>query len=104
MVLLTLMSDQPIVHEGGRLGGRQSGRKCGDVDDYLSDHGNSSRMYIRHRHNKSRFGFLPFLRKAGNHTSNFEHRKLNILQSRVRNLRYRVDSFKLYKKSQKQHL
>ena len=33
------MSDQPLVHEGGRLGGRQSGRKCGDVDDYLSDHG-----------------------------------------------------------------
>ena len=42
MVLLTLMSDQPLVHEGGRLGGRQSGRKCGDVDDYLSDHGISN--------------------------------------------------------------
>ena len=39
LVLLTLMSDQPLVHEGGRLEGRQSGRKCGDVDDYLSDHG-----------------------------------------------------------------
>ena len=33
------MSKQPPVCEGGRFGGRQSGRKCGDVDDYLSDHG-----------------------------------------------------------------
>ena len=35
------MSKQPLVYEGGRFGGRQSGRKCGDVDDYLSDHGTS---------------------------------------------------------------
>ena len=40
LVLLTLMSNQPLVHKGGRLRGRQSGRKCGDVDDYLSEHGN----------------------------------------------------------------
>ena len=33
------MSKQPPVCEGGRFGGRQSGRKCGDVDDYLSDYG-----------------------------------------------------------------
>ena len=33
------MSKQPPVREGGRFGGRQSGRKCGDVDDYLSEHG-----------------------------------------------------------------
>ena len=39
LVLSTLMSKQPPVCEGGRFGGRQSGRKCGDVDDYLSDHG-----------------------------------------------------------------
>ena len=36
------MSKQPPVCEGGRFGGRQSGRKCGDVDDYLSDHGISN--------------------------------------------------------------
>ena len=52
LVLLTLMSDQPLVHEGGRLGGRQSGRKCGDVDDYLSDHGNPfSQKIARFRKN-----------------------------------------------------
>ena len=35
------MSKLPPVREGGRFGGRQSGRKCGDVDDYLSDHGSA---------------------------------------------------------------
>ena len=39
LVLLTLMSNQPLVHKGGRLRGRQSGRKCGDVDESMSDHG-----------------------------------------------------------------
>ena len=39
LVLVTLLSNQPLVHKGGRPRGRQSGRKCGDVDDYLSDHG-----------------------------------------------------------------
>ena len=38
-VLLTLVSNQPPVHEGGRFRGRQSGRKCGDVDESMSDHG-----------------------------------------------------------------
>ena len=38
-VLSTLMSKQPPVCEGGCFEGCQSGRKCGDVDDYLSDHG-----------------------------------------------------------------
>ena len=33
------MSKQPPVCEGGRFGGRQSGRKCGDVDESMSDHG-----------------------------------------------------------------
>ena len=42
LVLLSLMSKQPHVHEGGRFGGRQSGRKCGDVDESMSDYG----MYI----------------------------------------------------------
>ena len=37
------MSKQPPDCEGGRFGGRQSGRKCGDVDDYLSDYGTKSK-------------------------------------------------------------
>ena len=39
LVLLTLMSNQPLVREGGRFEGRQSGRKCGDVDESMSNHG-----------------------------------------------------------------
>ena len=35
------MSKQPLTHERGQFEGRQSGRKCGEVDDYLSDHGTS---------------------------------------------------------------
>ena len=33
------MSKQPPVCKGGRFGGRQSGRKCGDVDESMSEHG-----------------------------------------------------------------
>ena len=48
---MTLMSNQPLVHKGGRLRGRRSGRKCGDVDDYLSDHGkNIGRFSVENRH------------------------------------------------------
>ena len=39
LVFMTFMTKQPLVHEKGRPRGRLSGRKCGDVDDYLSDHG-----------------------------------------------------------------
>jgi len=39
-VLLTWMSNQPLVHDVGRLGRRQIGRICGDVDESMSDHGN----------------------------------------------------------------
>ena len=46
LVLSTLMSKQPPVCEGGRFGGRQSGRKCGDVDDYLSDHGKTEVLQL----------------------------------------------------------
>ena len=35
------MTKQLLVHEEGRPRGRLSGRKCGDVDDYLSEHGMS---------------------------------------------------------------
>ena len=37
-VLLTMISNQPPIHEGGRFRGHQSGRKCGDVDESMSDH------------------------------------------------------------------
>ena len=40
LVFMIFMTKQPLVHEEGRPRGRLSGRKCGDVDDYLSDHGN----------------------------------------------------------------
>ena len=53
LVLLTLMSDQPYVHEGGRLGGRQSGRKCGDVDESMSNHG----TFVRYFSTARRFSF-----------------------------------------------
>jgi len=39
LVFMTFMTKQLLVHEEGRPRGRLSGRKCGDVDDYLSEHG-----------------------------------------------------------------
>ena len=51
LVLLTLMSDQPLVHDLCRLRGRQSGRKCGDVYDYLSDHGMRWIIMLTHTFN-----------------------------------------------------
>ena len=39
LVFMIFMTKQPLVHEEGRPRGRLSGRKCGDVDDYLSEHG-----------------------------------------------------------------
>ena len=39
------MSKQPHVREGGRFRGRQSGRKCGDVDESMSDHGSSISVF-----------------------------------------------------------
>ena len=41
LVLLTLISQLPPVLRRGRFKGRQSGRKCGDVDESMSDHGRS---------------------------------------------------------------
>ena len=34
------MANQSLVLEGGLFGGRQSGQKCGDVDESMSDYGN----------------------------------------------------------------
>ena len=36
---MTLTSSHPPIRERGWLGGRPTGRKCGDVDENLSDHG-----------------------------------------------------------------
>ena len=48
LVLSTWMSKQPPVCEGGRFGGRQSGRKCGDVDESMSDYGRwKTHFYVR---------------------------------------------------------
>ena len=42
---MTFMTKQLLVHEEGRPRGRLSGRKCGDVDDYLSEHGNETSYF-----------------------------------------------------------
>ena len=41
---MTLNTNQPPIHEGGCFRGRQSGRKCGDVDESMSDYGMSSKV------------------------------------------------------------
>ena len=46
LVFMTFMTKQPLVHEKGRPRGRLSGRKCGDVDDYLSEHGTATASYL----------------------------------------------------------
>ena len=63
------MSKLTSSREGGRFKGRRGGRKCGDVDGYLSDHGNvekcESRWFI---HSTSDvFSHLPKITKATSH-------------------------------------
>ena len=48
-VRLTLMTKQLLIHEVGRLGGRQRGRKCGEVDDFLSEHGKTYQNFQKPR-------------------------------------------------------
>ena len=46
LVLMTLMSKQPSVLKGGHFKGRKSGRKCGDVDESMSNHGSIDMQFL----------------------------------------------------------
>ena len=39
LLLISWPWSQPPTRKGGQLGGRPTGRKCGDVDESMSDHG-----------------------------------------------------------------
>ena len=51
---MPLTSSQPPTREGGWLGGRPTGRKCGDVDESMSNHG----MYLLLHHILNFFGVM----------------------------------------------